>query len=304
MTLKYIFMAINLKDCLEHGIFTDEIKALELAMKHDLLADGCYCSDECGILQIKLDKRFKFGEVLYCPVCKNINSILHRSIFSRTHLPVNVVMELIYYWAKQSSVNEAKHEVKVNKNTVTNFFQALRDACSSWVEMHNSSKIGGPGTIVEIDETQMAKRKSNAGRILPEILVVGGICRETDECFAYVVEDRTATTLEELIMENVRKGTTIHTDSWKGYYHVGEKGFTHKTVNHSKNFVNPEDGTHTQKIERFWRGLKDTRKRYQGLPAAEIQSHIDEYLWRKMRKVKIENCFEETIHMLAEVDFY
>ena len=52
---------------------------------------------------------------------------------------------------------------------------------------------------------------------------------------------------------------------WSGYTNIATKGYIHKTVNHSKNFVNPVDGTHTQKIERFWRGLKDVRRRYQGM---------------------------------------
>ena len=76
-------------------------KALGLAMRHNLLSDGCYCSDDCGELEIKPDKRFRFGAVLHCPVCGTTKSLLYRSIFSRTHLKINEVMELIYYWAKK-----------------------------------------------------------------------------------------------------------------------------------------------------------------------------------------------------------
>ena len=58
-----------------------------------------------------------------------------------------------------------------------------------------------------------------------------------------------------------------------------------------------------KKIERFWRGIKDIRKKYQGIPDTEIESHINEYLWRRTRNVTFENCFEEALSMLTEVQF-
>ena len=51
--------------------------------------------------------------------------------------------------------------------------------------------------------------------------------------------------------------STIHSDEQRAYSTLGEHGFNHATVNHSENFVNPEDGTHTQNIERFWLTLKN-----------------------------------------------
>ena len=194
-------------------------------------------------------------------------------------------------------------KLALTKTPSQTFFQTLRDAAGDWVDLCTAKKIGGPGFTVEVDETIMSKRKNHQGRVLPEIWVVGGICRETNECFATVVADRTSKTLENILKENIKKSTTIHTDLWKGYINIEALGFIHKTVNHSKNFVDPIDGTHTQKIERFWRGIKDIRKKYQGIPDTEIESHINEYLWRRTRNVTFENCFEEALSMLTEVQF-
>ena len=152
-------MSINLKACMEHRIFSDENRALKFAIDHDLLSNGCYCSDDCeGILEFKNDPRFPFKTALYCPVCKVRKSIFAGSIFTRSKLQVHKVLELIYYWAKGAGIKETAFEVDVNKNTVTNFFQAFRDACGEWVGKNASKKIGGVGYTVKVDETVMVKR--------------------------------------------------------------------------------------------------------------------------------------------------
>ena len=287
------------------GLFTNEGIALNYAINELLLKISDQCSENCsGILHLQKKESYPYRLCLRCNKCRKTYSILRGSIFTRSKLPMNVIFQIIYSWAMLTGVSKAAFEVGVEENTITNFFCALRDACGDWYESHSSKCIGGPGNTVEIDETMMVKRKSNAGRILPAIWVVGGICRDTEMCFAERVPDRTAETLEEVIIEHVLPGTTIHTDMWSGYTNIEECGYIHKVVNHSKNFVNPEDGTHTQKIERFWRGLKDVRKRYQGIPESEIDSHIHEYLWRKMNNINYKNAFNKTIEMLREVKFY
>ena len=47
-----------------------------------------------------------------------------------------------------------------------------------------------------------------------------------------------------------KPASIIISDCWKGYINLRKYGYTHETVNHSKEFVN-EEGAHTNKIEGY-----------------------------------------------------
>ncbi|PIO62135.1 hypothetical protein TELCIR_16321, partial [Teladorsagia circumcincta] len=63
------------------------------------------------------------------------------------------------------------------------------------------------------------------------------------------------------MLRNVLPGTTIRTDSWRGYGNLANIGFVHETVNHAHNFVDPTTGVHTQRIESAWAHIKRAVKK-------------------------------------------
>ena len=73
-------------------------------------------------------------------------------------------------------------------------------------------------------------------------------------------------------------------DCWKSYKAISQHGYTHQTVNHSHNFVDPITQAHTQNIENLWWQVKRT------LPSThsssdELYLHLPEYIWRKSKPV-------------------
>jgi len=122
--------------------------------------------------------------------------------------------------------------------------------------LRNSEKLGGPGKVVEIDESKFGKRKYNVGRIFQGQWVFGGIERGSKKLFMVAVPSRDTETLLAIIKEWIEPGTTIISDCWKAYNCLSSEGYRHLTVNHSLNFVDADTGAHTQNIESNWRAAK------------------------------------------------
>jgi hypothetical protein len=79
--------------------------------------------------------------------------------------------------------------------------------------------------------------------------VFGGIERESGRTFFVPVWDRTADTLTNVIRAWIEPGTTLISDCWVAYQDIASRGSTHRTVNRSISFVNPDTGDHTNTIE-------------------------------------------------------
>ena len=103
--------------------------------------------------------------------------------------------------------------------------------------------------------------KYHRGRYVEGKWVFGGICRETKACFLVPVERRDKDTLIPIIRAQILPGTCVMSDMWKAYDCLQDEGYNHLTVNHSLNFVDPDTGAHTQRIENTWWGIKRSMPR-------------------------------------------
>ena len=100
-----------------------------------------------------------------------------------------------------------------------------------------------------------------------------------------VVERRDAATLLPIVKRCLLPGTEVHTDNWAAYNRLiglpNVRG--HQLVVHAHNFVDPRTGVHTQEVESAWSKLKIGRNRRKGLRRQDLQSYLDERMWRQWR---------------------
>lgn len=169
-----------------------------------------------------------------------------------------------------------------------------------WSLSRLSGKIGGKGKIVEIDESLFFKPKNHVGRPLGCGWIFGGIERDDkSKIFMVIVPDRKSETLIPIIQQYIEQGTTIISDKWRAYFPIGSIGYDHLSINHSLNFIDPDDQEiHTQNIENTWRWAKrkflsttkDVSKRI---------SRLGEFLYRR-----IYNNEDIMIHILNDIKKY
>lgn len=106
--------------------------------------------------------------------------------FEGSRLSFENAAHFIYAWAFElSSVKFGKHEISICGGTCVDWNMYLREVCQwKMQQLTTDKKIGGVGFTVEIDESCFVRCKYNKGRVLDQVWIFGGICRETREVFA------------------------------------------------------------------------------------------------------------------------
>lgn len=299
------------------GVVHSEETATQYLLQHGLLVQENSCR-KCDGPVMLTNKKVRGQDV---PVwrcrrkgCQSVRSVRKGNEFfhytnmnGRLHCNLKLceILELVYIWSIKMPMEEVPRHTGRSTNTVVDWFNYCREVCSEMVSVTRRGKLRGtPDDPIQIDEARFAgRRKYNRGRLLAgdepaeeniEDPVqnhrnhgsridgpwVFGLCQGTDVRYFYI-NKRDAATLIPIIEREVEAGSTIHSDEWPAYRRLQQAGYDHKTVNHQKNYVDPNTGAHTQQIERSWLDSKiDILKKKRGVPQHHLQGHLDEYCWR------------------------
>ena len=190
--------------------------------------------------------------------CKARKVLFNNTIFESLKVDKLVILSILDCWMANCPVMLIPFFINCSTSTV---YRVLKLLSSVLPEKYYSGldKIGGSGIIVEMDESKFGKRKHHRGHRVDGVWVFGGV-EKTDKSkiFLKVVRKRNKQLLTELTKKYVQPGSIVHTDCWKGYADVHTIVALHKTVNHSKHFVDPVTKTHTNTIESNWNAVKKT----------------------------------------------
>ena len=214
--------------------------------------------------------------------CRTQLSIRDGSFFSKSRLPLRALVEILYIWARgESTVIKCKTDIGISDPTITDWKNFIRDVCNEMVVVRDPCTIGGVGHTVEIDESLLSKNKYHVGRMYPQVWIFGGIDTTTKDVFIVPVLRRNADLLIPIIQRHILPGTTVISDLWSGYRRLNEFGYTHLTVNHSQNFVDPQTGANTNAIESLWSKVKYRNKKECGTSRKLLVTYLSEYKWRR-----------------------
>ncbi|XP_068747407.1 uncharacterized protein [Montipora capricornis] len=193
--------------------------------------------------------------------------------------------------------------VSLTKNTVGNVYAVLRHTCKRDLQDRPIIPFSGNVYVVKCDESQFKhKSKYQRGRRAQnDVWVFGVICTDHQPCRGYfqVVARRDRHTLTQIIQRVLLPGSEVHTDDWAAYrnlHHYVPNVTVHRTVVHQNSFVDPITGVHTQEVESAWGRLKHYIKREKGIRLPDIQSFLDEQMWRDWRG--LDAVFDNMIALL------
>ena len=175
-------------------------------------------SDCCGNLMsiIKFSKSID-NCVQQCSVCSRRLSIRANSWLYGSHLTLHQILTFIDLWIENVPLNVIEKQVNIKKACAVRLNKFFYEIVEDYI-VKRQTPIGGPLSIVEIDESKFGHRKYNKGHHVEGQWVFGGIDRDTNDCFLVAVDKRDEKTLLPLIQKWIKPGTTIISDCWAVSY--------------------------------------------------------------------------------------
>jgi ISXO2-like transposase domain len=171
---------------------------------------------------VKVKKNFTKGTVFYK---KNIKTVL----------------KVIRLWCSKVFVVAISSLLGIHRNCVSNIIKKLKNKLETGF-YESFSKIGGSGIIVEVNESKFGKIKYHKGHRVDGVWIFGLVERtERRRILLIEVDNRKRETLESVLHKYVHQESIIHSDCWKAYDRLSKFFSEHKTVNHSKSFLNEEN---------------------------------------------------------------
>ena len=272
-------------------------------LRNSVICDSC--QEPCKLMTYSqgID-----GKRWACQPCGLRKSVREGSFFTKSHLTLKQIVMMIYCFAQDMPQNLSRHEAQIdNEKTVMDWFNFCREDAARYLE-RRPTEIGGlddngDPVIVEIDESKYFHRKYHRGAWREGHWVFGGVERGSGKCFLLEVPDRTAATLEPIILDHILPGSHIVSDGWASYNNISNLRngiYTHSVVVHERHFVDPDDADiHTQNIENLWMRAKRKLKRQFGTSRILFPSYLKEFEFRC--SVVGRNVFSSFLLMLAEM---
>ena len=108
---------------------------------------------------------------------------------------------------------------------------------------------------------------------------VFGILQRGGNVYTHIIKDQSARTLTPIVRMVVEDTAIVYTDKWGGFKDLKLDGYTHRSVNHSREYV-AKDGSYINSIESFWSFAKDRLGAFRGISMTVLPLHIKECEWR------------------------
>jgi transposase-like protein len=265
-------------------IFTDEDKAREhleaLTWPTGPVCPHCGEAENVHRLQGKSHRK----GLIQCNGCLKNFTVTVGTVFERSKVPQNKWLLAAFLMSsskKGMSAHQIHRMLGVTYKTAWFMMHRIREAMKD-----DGSPLGGPGKVVERDETFVGgkKRRRLSGNVAPKKKVVSLIERD-GRARSFHVANIHAGNVRAAIVTNVHRSSTLMTDDARFYWGIGREFAKHGRVLHEGREFSKGDGTHSNTAENFFsilkRGVIGT---YHHWSDAHIHRYLAEFDFRYSHK--------------------
>lgn len=286
-----------------------DVEIINFLLSKGLLRDSplcVHCPEPKGVMIMKMTRDSKdcynWRCMNYnCPKYQTTSSLRIGSWFEKHKMSFKQALRFIFMFSQGLQQQQLSISCGVSLRTIKRLCSELQLRIENYFEWY-SFRMGGPGTVVQVDETMLNhKVKSHRGHApVQQTWALCLVDTTTTPATGWVeiVPNRTKSTLLNVITRVVREGTEIHTDEWRGYDDLHIHDFTHRKVTHKYHFVDPETRIHTQHVESYNNKIKAKIKKEKGVMSIKRVGFLKRFMFFDLNKERI---LEAVIDLLKVV---
>jgi transposase-like protein len=243
--------------------------------------DNGYRCELCSGINYWKNKR----GVFVCKSCKSETTVTAGTVFHGSKIPIHLLFRFLWFLVLQKNGISAKSLQRIlgfsRYETVWTWLHKFRQI----MVLPNRGKLKGK---VEVDETfiggvKTGKRGRGAeGKVLVVVAVelIGGF---TGRVRMAIIEMADRKNINDFVKNNIEEGSTIVTDSWKGYTDLERMKYKHEIVTKTIT-VNDQNLTpHVHKIASLLkRWLLGTHQNFTSVDY--LNYYLDEFTFRYNRR--------------------
>jgi len=242
-----------------------------------------HCGEHHSEKITKLEGQKHRAGLYQCNSCREQFSVTVGTVFERSKIPLAKWLLAVHLMAagkKGTSAKQIERMLGVTYKTAWFMMHRIREAMGTSAE--TDGPLGGPGKIVESDETYVGGKAKNAknGKPIPKKHAVVALVERGGEMRVRHVADVTAKTVRKHLVTQVSRKSHLMTDDSLLYYWLGREFAKHDSVNHSKDeYVRGK--AHCNTAESYFALLKrGIMGSFHSVSEQHLQRYADEFAFR------------------------
>jgi transposase-like protein len=281
--------------------FPDDAACLDWLWRNRYSTDGIH-TDCPKCEQVREFARYETSQQRQSWTCTGCGYHVHPTagtIFHKSSTSLHLWFYAMYLMTSTRcgiSAKQLERELGVTYKTAYRMGKLIRERL-----MTQDAEPFKGGSPVEIDETYVGgrhRRGYHRGRPSADAShkqPVMGMVQRQGRVRAMTVPNATKATLLPNVVEHILPATTVYTDEWKPYTHLGKMGYDHHRIRHAERVYVSGD-VHTNTIEGFWslvkRGIDGV---FHGVSKQHLQGYLNEYAWRYNQRLTGRGRFQQLL---------